>query len=68
MSEQRREKIIDNGLLRVNEACEFLKCSRTALYDMMNKGKLMYVKIGRGRRIPKNALVELAASALVGVG
>jgi hypothetical protein len=33
----------------------------------MDAGELPFVKIGRARRIPHNALIELAARNVVGV-
>jgi len=32
---------------------------------MMEQGELAYVKIGRARRIPRGALVDVAVSGLV---
>ena len=43
-----------------------LRLSRATVYNMMNEGQLPYLKLGRSRRIPKRAVVELAASQLVG--
>jgi excisionase family DNA binding protein len=61
-----RQTLVSDGLLTVPEACRFLSLSRTSLYDLMDSGKLAYSKIGRSRRIPKRALVELAAEGLKG--
>ena len=38
---------------------------RAKLYKMMEQGELAYVKIGRARRIPRGALVDVAVSGLV---
>jgi excisionase family DNA binding protein len=57
--------LVSNGLVTVPEAARFLSISRTAVYALMGSGSLPYVKIGRCRRIPKDALVNLAAGRLV---
>jgi excisionase family DNA binding protein len=48
-----------DGLARVREACEYLALSRAAVYSLMDKGELKFVKIGKARRIPWPALVAL---------
>ena len=40
---------------------------RATPYTLMDRGKLHFVKIGRSRRIPKRAVVELAARGLAGL-
>jgi excisionase family DNA binding protein len=49
----------NDGLARVREAQGFLAMSRSAVYALMDKGELEYVKIGKARRIPWPALREL---------
>lgn len=58
--------VMAEGLMDVAEAGEFLGVSRMTLYRLMDAGKLGYVKIGRARRIPKRALVELAEQNWIG--
>lgn len=58
--------LLADGLLTVAEASEFIRLGRSTLYTLMDSGKLGYVKIGAARRIPKRALVELAAASWVG--
>jgi excisionase family DNA binding protein len=53
------ESPASDGLARVREAQRFLALSRSAVYDLMDKGELQYVKIGKARRIPWPALREL---------
>jgi excisionase family DNA binding protein len=59
------EALLSDGLMTVNEACEWLGFGRTRVYQLMSSGELVYVKIGNSRRVPKRALVELAAKGLV---
>lgn len=63
---ERRLKLVEEGLLRVNECCRFLGISRSLVYELMDAGKIPFVKIGRSRRVPRQALKEFAASHFVG--
>jgi excisionase family DNA binding protein len=57
--------LVADGLDTIKDAAAFLRISVASLYKMMDRGELPYVKIGRSRRIPRRALVELAARNLV---
>jgi excisionase family DNA binding protein len=48
-----------SGLASVKEAEQFLSLSRSTVYGLMDSGELRYVKIGKSRRIPWEALDEL---------
>lgn len=63
-----REALADmeDGLVTVKEACQFLRLGVTKVYDLMNRGELSYVKFGRARRIPRRVLVEFVAQHLRG--
>ena len=61
-----RVELVADGLLTVREAMCFLHLSRSTVYQFMDRGELPFVKLGRSRRIPKRALVELAARGLQG--
>ncbi len=58
--------VVADGLMTVREAAGFLRLSRATIYLFMDHGELPFVKLGRSRRIPKRALVELAAAHLEG--
>jgi excisionase family DNA binding protein len=60
------DDLVAEGLLTVQEAADFLSVSRSKLYELMDHGELEFVKIGRSRRIPRRAVVALAASNLHG--
>ncbi len=62
----RDREAVAEGLLTVQEAAQFLRVSRSKLYDLMDNGELKFVKLGRSRRIPRRALIDLAASGLQG--
>ena len=67
MSEETtRVELVADGLLTIREAAGFLHLSRSTVYQFMDRGELPFVKLGRSRRIPKRALVELAARGLQG--
>jgi excisionase family DNA binding protein len=57
--------LVLDGLDRVGEAARFLKLSVSTIYGLMDRGDLPYVKLGKSRRIPHRAVVELAAARLV---
>ena len=61
-----RAELVADGLVTVQEAGQFLSVSRSKLYDLMDNGELKFVKLGRSRRIPRRALIDLAASGLQG--
>ena len=58
--------MVGAGLMSVQEAARFLSVSRSTLYELMESGRLVYVKLGRARRIPRRAVVGLAAGNLRG--
>jgi excisionase family DNA binding protein len=59
------EQLVEQGLDRVAEAARFLKISVSHVYSLMEKGVLPSVRIGRSRRVPHRAVVDLAARNLV---
>jgi excisionase family DNA binding protein len=58
--------ILAEGLMTVMEAVAFLRISRSWLYQAMDAGHLPFVRLGRTRRIPRRAILELAAANLRG--
>lgn len=49
-------------LLTVAEAAALLGLGRTTLYELILRGDLMTVKIGRARRVPVASLQQFVAS------
>jgi excisionase family DNA binding protein len=66
MSQTVTQRLLADGLMSVTEGAAFVGLGRTALYAQMEKGELAYVKLGRRRLIPKQALIEMAERGLVG--
>lgn len=62
---EQADALLGDGLETPKGAAAFLKISVAQLYRLMESGALPYVKIGRSRRIPRRALIELAARNLV---
>ena len=59
--------IVDGGLVNLVEARRFLGgVSRAFLYVEFEKGRLPFVKIGRRRMVPRQALIAYAAERLRG--
>ena len=54
------------NLLTVQEAALMLTLSRSMVYNLMERGALAYVKIGRTRRIPLQEVERLVRESLVG--
>ena len=54
--------------MRIPEVARFLALSRASVYQLMDRGELPWVKLGRARRIPRRAVVDLAARRLIGEG
>jgi excisionase family DNA binding protein len=50
-------------VLTVREAAAILRVGRNQLYQAVTRGELGAVRIGRSIRIPKQALLDLLASA-----
>jgi len=49
---------VNRGLLRVEEAAEWLGLGRTKTYELVARGELPSVCIGRSRRVPLSALLS----------
>jgi excisionase family DNA binding protein len=48
-------------LLSVRDVCAALQCGRTFVYDLLQKGELRAIKLGRLTRIPRAVLEEFIA-------
>ncbi len=66
MKDEERVLLVKEGLVTVAEAQKFASLSRSKLYSMMDTGELAFVKLGRARRIPRRALITLAAANVRG--
>jgi excisionase family DNA binding protein len=53
-------------LLRVTEVARCLSLSRSCIYQIMDRGELPYVKIGKSRRVRPEDLARLIEQATVG--
>ena len=53
--------LVADGLCTISEAKDFLKISRSTLYEFLRSGEIPSVKVGRSCRIPRKALHEYAA-------
>jgi excisionase family DNA binding protein len=49
---------VDKLLLKPEEAAEVLSIGRSEVYELIGTGELASVRIGTGRRVPADALVE----------
>ena len=49
-------------LLTVPEVMDLLQLGRTNVYDLIRRGELEFVLIGRARRVPTKAVSDLIAS------
>jgi len=60
----RREAMVADGMLNTTEAATWLGVSMRTLWRLMDRRELPWVHIGRGRYIPRRALVQYAAERL----
>ena len=49
------------ALLSVRDVCAALQCGRTFVYDLLQKGELRAIKLGRLTRISRSVLEEFIA-------
>ena len=59
-------EVLADGCLAIPEAVRFSGLSRSTLYKAMEAGELPFVKIGRRRLLPRQALVQWLAQGLRG--
>jgi excisionase family DNA binding protein len=57
--------LVLDGLDRVADVARFLKLSQSTVYDLLDRGLLPSIKIGKSRRVPHRAVLELATKGLV---
>jgi excisionase family DNA binding protein len=57
--------LLVDGLDKIPEVSRFLKVSVSQVYALMQEGELPFVKIGKSRRIPHRAVLDLVARNLV---
>jgi excisionase family DNA binding protein len=62
-----RDELVEEGLESLESARRFLgSIGRSTLYELMERGELPYVMVGRRRMLPRRALREYAARNLRG--
>jgi excisionase family DNA binding protein len=57
--------LVLDGLDRVADVARFLKLSQSTVYDLLDRGLLPSIKIGKSRRVPHRAVLELVAKGLM---
>ncbi len=57
--------LVSAGCLSVKDAVRISRLSRTYLYELMQAGKLAYLKVGNRRLIPRRALLDFLAGHVV---
>lgn len=58
--------IFDEGFATVTEGANFLRISRSQMYELIRRQEIFSIRIGSLRRIPKKALVEYAMKCAEG--
>jgi excisionase family DNA binding protein len=66
MTDNAAAELVEDGLVTVSEAAGFLSVARSTVYLLMDRGELPFIKLGESRRVPRRALIELAARELRG--
>ena len=54
-----QKQILADGWLKQTEAAAFLGCSPKHVFDLQRRGKLAWGRLGRGRMVPRLAMIEL---------
>lgn len=57
-------RMAEHGLADVAEAAEFLRISRSKVYEMLNSKELPSIWLGKSRRIPRLELIQLVERKL----
>ena len=57
--------LVSGGVMNILEAAEYARLSRAEIYRAMGAGELAFVKVGRRRMIPKNAIIAWLGRHLV---
>ena len=52
-------KLEERGALSLEEAADYLSLGRTKMFELIRKGELQTIKIGRRRLVPLSALHRL---------
>ena len=63
--ERSAQDVVDEGAMTVDEAVKWSSLGRTRLYKAMDEGRLPFIKLGKRRLIPRKALRDLLARAVV---
>ncbi len=58
----------DRVLFRVRATAEKLDVSISQVYNLVNRGELEFVRVGRAIRIPARAIDKIVAGAMEGAG
>lgn len=53
---------MEPALLRVEEAAKYLAIGRSTMYELMSRGRVPTIHIGRAVRIPTESLKEVVRS------
>ncbi len=53
-------------LMTVQQVAKYLQVSEPTVWRMVSEGRIRSVKIGRARRVPKEALAELIKASMEG--
>ncbi len=59
------QDLLGEGAMTITEAVKWSGIGRTRLYAAMTEGRLLYVKSGKRRLIPRKGLRALLAEGLV---
>ena len=65
---EKTDALLSDGCVTVGTACKVYGFSKSRLYAWMASGRVPYTLVTGRRLIPRQSLVKLLASGLVGVG
>ena len=59
-------ELVADGAVGLEDATKLSGLQRSKLYELMGEGKLVFVKVGARRLIPRRAITALLAANIVG--
>ncbi len=64
-TDEQIDEVLSEGLMKISEAAKLMSLGRTKISEMCNDGELPFVRIGKGRRIPRRSVMNYLKANLI---